>query len=76
MALYFYFNETTGDMVYSDQATYDVEGYTSLGQQTNTNPTTEGRWVFHSQRANIKTVTKDPNLSGRINILTSMGEMF
>ena len=76
MALYFYFNETTGDLVYSDQATYDVGGYTSLGQQTNMNPDTSSNWVFHSQRANIKTVTKDPDTSGQINILTRMTGMF
>ena len=76
MALYFYFNETTGDLVYSDQATYDVEGYTSLGQQTNTKPSTAGNWVFYSMRASIKTVTKDPNLSGLIDVLTSMSYMF
>ena len=76
MALYFYFNNTTGDLVYSDQATYSVEGYTSLGQQTNTNPTQLSDWAFNSKRASIKTVTKDPNISGQINILTSMISMF
>ena len=76
MALYFHFNETTGDLVYSDQDTYDVEGYTSLGQQTYTNPTVKSRWVFNSQRASIKTVTKDPNISGPINVLTGMDYMF
>lgn len=76
MALYFYFNETTGDLVYSDQATYDVDGYTSLGQQTNTNPTTRTNWIFEPKRANIKTVTKDPNISAQIDILTSMTSMF
>ena len=76
MALYFHFNETTGDLVYSDQATYGVAGYVSLGQQTDTDPNSEGNWVFHSRRANIKTVTKDPNMSGQINILTSMSNMF
>ena len=76
MALYFYFNETTGDLVYSDQATYDVGGYTNLGQQTKTDPTRSGEWVFNSQRKSIKTVTKDANISGQINVLTSMGNMF
>ena len=76
MALYFYFNETTGDLVYSDQATYGVEGYASLGQQTDTSPSSAGLWVFHSRRSEIKTVTKDPNISGQINVLTSMSSMF
>ena len=76
MALYFYFNETTGDLVYSDQATYGVEGYVSLGQQTNTDPSSAGIWVFHSKRANIKTVTKDSSISGKINVLTSANNMF
>ena len=76
MALYFYFNETTGDLVYSDQATYSDSGYTNLGQQTNTNPNAANNWVFHSQRANIKTVTKDPNISGQIHALTNTGYMF
>lgn len=76
MALYFYFNETTGDLVYSDQATYSGSGYTSLGQQTKTNPMSSSDWIFHSKRASIKTVTSDPNLSGPINILTSMDLMF
>lgn len=76
MALYFYFNETTGDLVYSDQATYSVDGYTSLGEQTNINPSDRSDWIFDSKRTKIKTVTKDPNISTRINILTSMDSMF
>lgn len=76
MALYFYFNETTGDLVYSDQATYSDDGYTSLGQQTKTYPTRSDDWVFNSQRKSIKTVTKDANISGQINVLISMGNMF
>ena len=76
MALYFYFNSTTGDLVYSDKATYSGSGYTSLGQQTDTDPDGLADWVFHSKRASIKTVTKDPNISGRINNLTSMVSMF
>ena len=76
MALYFYFNETTGDLVYSDQATYSGSGYTSLGQQTNTNPTSPINWIFNSQRENIKTVTKDPNISRQIDVLTKMYGMF
>lgn len=76
MALYFYFNETTGDLVYSDQATYDAEGYTSLGQQTKKDPAKASDWIFHSKRGGIQTITKDPNLSERIDVLTSMKEMF
>ena len=86
MALYFYFNETTGDLVYSDQATYGVGGYESLGQQLYTKPSSPSHWIFNSKRADIKTVTKDPNVSGQINILsdiagqsnvlTSMSNMF
>ena len=76
MALYFYFNETTGDLVYSDKATYSGSGYTSLGQQTNTAPSEEADWVFNSKRANIKTVTKDPAVIVSIDILTSMNCMF
>ena len=76
MALYFYFNETTGDLVYSDQATYGVDGYVSLGQQLYTKPSSPSNWIFHSKRADIKTVTKDPNTSGQINVLTSMSNMF
>lgn len=76
MALYFYFNETTGDLVYSDQATYDVDGYTSLGEQTNISPTLSTNWIFSSKRANIKTVTKDPNISAQIDILNKMSNMF
>ena len=76
MALYFYFNETTGDLVYSDQATYSVDGYVSLGQQLYTKPSSQSNWIFHSKRADIKTVAKDPNMSGQINVLTSMSSMF
>lgn len=76
MALYFYFNETTGDLVYSDQSTYGADGYVSLGQQTNTNPSSSSGWVFYSYRADIRTVSKDPNISGRIDVLTGMFEMF
>ena len=76
MALYFYFNETTGDLVYSDQATYSGSGYTSLGQQVITNPASSSDWVFDSHRSSIKTVTKDSNISGQINILTRMIFMF
>lgn len=76
MALYFYFNETTGDLVYSDQATYSGSGYTSLGEQTNTNPTKKPDWIFSSQRENIKTVTKDTVISSPIDVLTSMNNMF
>lgn len=76
MALYFYFNETTGDLVYSDQATYSGSGYTSLGEQTVTNPINAIDWVFNSKRASIKTVSKDSNLSEQINILTNMNYMF
>lgn len=76
MALYFFFNETTGDLVYSDQATYDVDGYTSLGQQTNPNPSSSSEWVFNPQREYIKTVTKDQNISAPIDVLTTMEGMF
>lgn len=76
MALYFYFNETTGDLVYSDQSTYGVDGYVSLGQQTDTNPNAPSDWVFSSKRADIRTVSKDPNISGQIDVLTSMFGMF
>ena len=76
MALYFYFNETTGDLVYSDQATYGASGYTSLGEQTNMNPNQPSSWVFDSKRAGIKTVTKDPAVGGRISGLTRMSSMF
>ena len=76
MSLYFYFNETTGDLVYSDQATYSGEGYVSLGEQTNMNPTSTSTWVFNSKRSAIKTVTKDPAISGIISGLKSMNSMF
>ena len=76
MALYFYFNETTGDLVYSDKATYDVEGYTSLGEQTNMNPASRLNWVFHSQRSAIVTVSKDESVVGKITGLKSMYYMF
>ena len=76
MALYFYFNETAGDLVYSDQATYDAEGYTSLGEQTNMDPGAPSVWVFDSKRESIKTVTKDPAISGKIAGLTRMSGMF
>ena len=76
MALYFYFNETTGDLVYSDQATYSGDGYTSLGEQTNVKPSTSSHWIFSSKRAYIKTVTKDPNISTQIDILNKMSYMF
>ena len=75
MALYFYFNETTGDLVYSDKATYDVDGYISLGEQVNKNPT-YSRWIFTEYRASIKSVTKDTSvIKGSID-LESMGSMF
>ena len=76
MALYFHFNETTGDLVYSDQATYVVDDYASLGEQTNMKPTLASDWVFDSKRESIKTVTKDPTLAGMIEGLTSMSTMF
>ena len=76
MALYFYFNETTGDLVYSDQASYGASGYTSLGQQTNMNPDAPSVWVFDSKRESIKTVTKDPAVGGKIAGLTRMIGMF
>lgn len=76
MALYFYFNETTGDLVYSDKSSYSGSGYTSLGQQTDIAPTVPTYWVFHSQRANIKTVTKDQAITAPIDVLTSMRLMF
>lgn len=76
MALYFYFNETTGDLVYSDQATYSGSGYTSLGQQTNASPASVTDWAFHSKRSDIRTVTKDLGMSAPIDALTSMHDMF
>ena len=76
MALYFYFNETTGDMVYSDKATYDVAGYTSIGEQTNMNPTSGLDWIFDWHRSKIKTVSKDPAMLDRISGLTNMNGMF
>ena len=76
MALYFYFNETTGDLVYSDQATYGASGYTSLGEQTNMNPSASTDWVFDSKRSGVKTVTKDPAIVGKIAGLTRMNSMF
>lgn len=76
MALYFYFNETTGDLVYSDQATYDAGGYTSLGQQTNTHPTEKSHWRFDQRRTSIKTVTKGEAISVPIDVLTSTEDMF
>lgn len=76
MALYFYFNETTGDLVYSDKATYDVADYTSLGQQTNMTPTSSSYWVFNSQRSSIATVSKDESFVGKITKLKRMSSMF
>ena len=76
MALYFYFNETTGDLVYSDKATYDVDGYVSLGEQTNVNPGSRSDWVFNSQRSAIVTVSKDKSVVGKITGLMSMRAMF
>ena len=75
MSLYFYFNETTGDLVYSDQATYGVNGYTALGEQTNMNPQNEAGWIYDPNRSSIRMVTKDP-ASGKIVGLTSMYYMF
>ena len=76
MALYFYFNETTGDLMYSDQATYSGEGYTSLGEQTNMSSVTQSDWVFDDKRSSIITVTKDAAITGKITGLTSMQAMF
>lgn len=76
MALYFYFNSTTGDLVYSDKSTYSGSGYTSLGQQTKTNPSVTSDWIFDSKRSNIKTVTRDPAATTPIDVLTGMGAMF
>lgn len=76
MALYFYFNETTGDLVYSDQATYGVSGYTSLGEQEDINPGTALNWVFDTKRASIKSVSKDLDMIKRISELKSMNYMF
>jgi len=76
MALYFYFNETTGDLVYSDKATYDTAGYTSIGEQTNMNPSSSLDWVFDWHRPKIKAVSKDPAMLDRISGLTNMNGMF
>ena len=76
MELYFYFNETTGDLVYSDKATYSGSGYTSLGQQTKTGPFSLSDWVFNSQRSTIVTVSKDESTVGKIAGLTRMYNMF
>ena len=76
MALYFYFNETTGDLVYSDKATYSGSGYTSLGQQEEMNPTSSSIWVFDSKRSAIVTVSKDESIVGKIVGLTNMTDMF
>ena len=76
MALYFYFNETTGDLVYSDQATYSTAGYTSLGEQTNMDPGSPSNWVFNSHRSAIVTISKDESVVGKIAGLTSMSYMF
>ena len=76
MALYFYFNEMTGDLVYSDKATYSGEGYTSLGEQTNMNPISFSSWKFNSQRNSIVTVTKDTAVIEKIAGLKSMYGMF
>ena len=76
MALYFYFNETTGDLVYSDKATYSADGYTSLGEQTDANPSVTTDWPFNKQRGSIKTFTKDAAISAPINILISTRYMF
>lgn len=76
MALYFHFNETTGDLVYSDKATYDIDGYTSLGEQTDMNPGSRLDWVFHSQRSAIVTISKDESVVGKIAGLKSMYYMF
>ena len=76
MALYFYFNETTGDLVYSDKAAYDAEGYASLGEQTNMSPMVSSSWVFDARRSDVKTVSKDPAVYGRIAGLMKMNSMF
>ena len=76
MALYFYFNETTGDLVYSDKATYGVSGYVSLGQQTEMYPSLASDWVFNSKRSAIVTVSKDKRTVEKIDGLTNMNFMF
>ena len=75
-ALYFYFNETTGDLVYSDKSIYGVSGYVSLGQQTDMNPSLTTDWVFHSQRSAIVTISKDESIAEKIVGLTSMNGIF
>lgn len=76
MALYFYFNATTKDLVYSDKATYKNTGYTSLGEQTNMSPRLDSDWIFDSRRSRIATVTKDTAVTEKITGLTSMAYMF
>ena len=76
MALYFYFNETTGDLVYSDKGTYGGEGYTSLGEQTNMAPINSSNWIFDSYRSEIVTITKDPAVTEKISGLKRMSCMF
>ena len=76
MALYFYFNETTGDLVYSDKTTYSGEGYTSLGEQTNLSPVLATDWIFNDKRSSIITVTKDIAVTGKIIGLKNMSNMF
>lgn len=74
--LYFYFNQRTHDLVYSDKDTYSDSDYTSLGRQTNMNPGSSSDWVYYPYRNTIWTVSKDKSVVGKISGLTSMESMF
>lgn len=76
MALYFYFNAMDGDLVYSDKATYGVEGYISFGEQVIMDPDSQSSWAFDARRSTIVTVSMDESTVGKIAGLTSMSGMF
>lgn len=76
MALYFYFNSSTGDLVYSDKSSYSGSGYTSVGEQLESDPVGRSYYVFDSIRSQIKTVSKDTSIEVPINKLKSMSYMF
>lgn len=77
MALYFYFNETTGKLVYSNSSTYGGgSGGSWLAlEQTNINPTDYSDWAFNSYRSSIASVEWDES-NGKVGGLTSMYYMF
>lgn len=76
MSFYWHFNESTGELVYSNASTYDDgSGGSWLAlEQTNMGPTAIRNWAFDSYRSSIASIEWDET-DGMIEGLTSMRYM-